>query len=223
VDETGAAYAYAGGDPVNQTDPSGLGDGGGECNDQPDTCEGVGQGGVNLLNPADQYYNATNAADETEEENELEQEQQSIAEQEQAQAEQAIEAQGPTGTGQECLLSREGVGVNFNDAAEAKEEPAWITPGSLPSAEEAALDDTIGNIDTDTVPTDATATRWGIDFENRNEDLPPGDYLEYRVQPPPGVKGAGPLRVVVNEETGSMYYTWTHYGDNGYPPFVRIR
>jgi uncharacterized protein RhaS with RHS repeats len=122
VDETGTPYAYAGGDPVKQTDPSGLGDGNGECNDQPDTCEGIGPGGVNMLNPADQYYNATNAADETEEANLLTQEQQAIADQEKAASEQSVEAEGPTGTGQECLLSRDGEGVNVTDSEEAGED-----------------------------------------------------------------------------------------------------
>jgi RHS repeat-associated protein len=116
VDETGEPYGYAGGDPVDGTDPSGLA----PCEGDEANCDGLGPGGGNLLDPADQYYNASNAADETEEETELEQEQQAIAEQAQAQAEQAIDAQGPTGTGQECLLSREGEGVNFTNAAEGE-------------------------------------------------------------------------------------------------------
>ena len=104
----------------------------------------------------------------------------------------------------------------------------WIAPGSLPPAEESALNDTLTHIDSGTVPTDATARRWGIRFNNRDGDLPGASgsnspYLEYRVAPPPGVNGAGPLRVVVDSQTGETYYTWTHYGDSGDPPFVRIR
>ena len=38
-----------------------------------------------------------------------------------------------------------------------------------------------------------------------------------------GTNNAGPLRLVVNKDTGAMYYTWTHYGDNGLPAFVQIR
>lgn len=48
-------------------------------------------------------------------------------------------------------------------------------------------------------------------------------YLEHRVAPPPGTSGAGPLRVVVNQQSGQVYYTWTHYGDAGAPAFVQIR
>ena len=50
-----------------------------------------------------------------------------------------------------------------------------------------------------------------------------GAYREFRVAPSPGTSGAGPLRVVVDDNTGSMYYTWTHYGDGGSPAFVQIR
>ena len=104
----------------------------------------------------------------------------------------------------------------------------WIAPDSLPAAENAALDDTLAHIDAGNVPTGATARRWGIPFRNRGGDLPGGQgdlspYREYRVAPPPGVNGAGPLRVVRNEDTGETYYTWTHYGDSGDPAFVRIR
>jgi RHS repeat-associated protein len=106
--------------------------------------------------------------------------------------------------------------------------PAFISPGSLPAAEESALDSTLANIDAGTVPSDATARRWGIPFRNRDGDLPGAQgnqspYLEYRVAPPAGTPGAGPLRVVVNAQTGEIYYTWTHYGDSGSPAFVRIR
>ncbi len=103
----------------------------------------------------------------------------------------------------------------------------WIT-GRLPAQEQAALDDTLAHIDAGTVPTGPTSTRWGIPFNNRDVDLPGGvgqhsPYLEYRVEPPPGTTNAGPLRVVRNKNTGETYYTWTHYGDAGPPPFVRIR
>ncbi|MGW4162244.1 polymorphic toxin-type HINT domain-containing protein [Streptomyces sp. NPDC004788] len=103
-----------------------------------------------------------------------------------------------------------------------------IAPGSLPEAEETALDRTLEHIDAETVPTGPTARRWGIPFRNRDGDLPGGQgddspYREYRVEPPSGTRGAGPLRVVRNEETGETYYTWTHYGDSGDPAFVQIR
>ncbi|WP_246094957.1 ricin-type beta-trefoil lectin domain protein [Streptomyces roseicoloratus] len=105
---------------------------------------------------------------------------------------------------------------------------ARITPGSLPPAEEAALGRTLSHIDAGTVPTGPTARRWGIPFRNREGNLPGGQgssspYREYRVEPPPGTPGAGPLRVVRNDQTGETYYTWTHYGDSGDPAFVQVR
>lgn len=104
----------------------------------------------------------------------------------------------------------------------------WIAPGSLPADEDSALNATLQHIDDGTVPTDATNVKWGQQFKNWNGDLPGAQgaaspYREYRVAPPPGTPGAGPLRVVVNSQTGETYYTWTHYGDTGNPAFVRIR
>lgn len=103
----------------------------------------------------------------------------------------------------------------------------WIT-GQLPTAEEAALTDTLSHIDAGTKPTGPTGVKWGSKFKNWAGDLPgpKGDaspYAEYRVAPPPGMNGAGTLRVVYNSASFEVYYTWTHYGDTGNPPFVRIR
>ena len=105
---------------------------------------------------------------------------------------------------------------------------ARITPGSLPAAEEASLLKTLGHIDAGTKPTGPVAVKWGTQFENRLGDLPgakgaASPYLEYRVAPPAATSGAGTLRVVVNKQTGEMYYTWTHYGGAGKPAFVQIR
>jgi guanyl-specific ribonuclease Sa len=47
-------------------------------------------------------------------------------------------------------------------------------------------------------------------------------YKEYRVNVP-GTPGGGNLCVIVHNDTGATYYTWTHYGDHGSPSFVRIR
>jgi RHS repeat-associated protein len=103
-----------------------------------------------------------------------------------------------------------------------------ITPGSLPPAEETELLKTLSGIDSNTKPPGPVSKKWGDPFKNWNKDLPGGSgsqspYQEYRVAPPPGVKGAGMLRVVRNKFTGEMYYTWNHYGDAGTPPFVKIR
>ncbi|MEY2268800.1 MULTISPECIES: polymorphic toxin-type HINT domain-containing protein [Streptomyces] len=103
----------------------------------------------------------------------------------------------------------------------------WIT-SRLPAAEEAALNDTLAHITANTVPTGPTSIKWGTKFNNRDVDLPGGvgehsPYLEYRVAPPAGTSGPGPLRVVRNQFTGETYYTWTHYGDSGKPAFVRVR
>ncbi|MGC5033947.1 ribonuclease domain-containing protein [Micromonospora sp. DT229] len=103
----------------------------------------------------------------------------------------------------------------------------WIT-GKLPAAEDAALNRTLAQIDAGTVPTGPTAKKWGTQFKNWGRNLPGASglnspYLEYRVAPPPGTSGAGPLRVVRNSDTGATYYTWTHYGDSGSPAFVRVR
>ncbi|MEV0990805.1 polymorphic toxin-type HINT domain-containing protein [Streptomyces sp. NPDC049949] len=103
----------------------------------------------------------------------------------------------------------------------------WLS-GNLPQVERVALDDALAHIDAGTVPSGPTSVKWGTKFNNRDVDLPGGvgehsPYLEYRVAPPPGTSGAGPLRVVRNQFTGETYYTWTHYGDSGRPAFVRIR
>ena len=106
--------------------------------------------------------------------------------------------------------------------------PSWITPGSLPPDEENLLLDTLSNLDNGTVPTGPTGVKWGSPFNNWGTppNLPGGQggvspYQEYRVGS--GGLGAGTRRVVHNPATGEAYYTWTHYGQAGCPPFVRIR
>jgi guanyl-specific ribonuclease Sa len=104
---------------------------------------------------------------------------------------------------------------------------SWITPGSLPAVEEAAVLRTLEHIDAGTVPS-GLSRRWGVRFNNRDGDLPgarsqASPYREYRVAPPPGTRLPGPMRVVVDSATRAIYYTWTHYGDGGFPAFVRIR
>jgi guanyl-specific ribonuclease Sa len=102
-----------------------------------------------------------------------------------------------------------------------------IAPGSLPAEEEAAVSTTVGLIDSGTTPAGPLGVRWGTKFKNYGGDLPgaSGDaspYQEYRVLVS-GAQSPGALRVVMNKDTGEMYYTWTHYGDSGPPAFVQIR
>ncbi|WP_185734619.1 RHS repeat-associated core domain-containing protein, partial [Burkholderia sp. Bp9031] len=120
-------------------------------------------------------------------------------------------------------------GLTCGSAAGAPKDPiARIAPGSLPAAEESALLNTLSHIDNGTVPTGPLAKKWGTQFKNWAGDLPGGQgptspYREYRVAPSPGTTGAGTNRIVMNNQTGEMYYTWTHYGDTGNPAFVQIR
>ncbi|PWD65359.1 hypothetical protein DF215_21520 [Pectobacterium versatile] len=121
-------------------------------------------------------------------------------------------------------------GYSAEEAAKLSKgaNPAMITPGSLPAAEEAAVNRTLGHIDNGDKPAGALGKKWGTTFKNHQGELPGGSganspYSEYRVDPGPGVSGAGARRVVVNNNTGETYYTWTHYGDSGNPSFVRIR
>jgi len=77
-------------------------------------------------------------------------------------------------------------------------------------------------------PTGKTSFRWGEPFSNNEGYLPgssglPSRYSEYRVTPPPGIRGGGTLRVVVDHLSNNVWYTWTHYGTAGMPPFVLIR
>ena len=98
-----------------------------------------------------------------------------------------------------------------------------ITPGSLSLDEEQALLNTLNHIDVGTKPTGKLGKKWGTTFGNKEAYLPSGSYSEYRVSPPQSVTNAGTRRIVVNNNTGEMYYTWTHYGQAGDPAFAKIR
>lgn len=105
---------------------------------------------------------------------------------------------------------------------------ARIAPGSLPSEEEAAVLQTLQHIDAGTNPVGPLKKKWGTKFQNVGGDLPGGQYpaspyREYRVAPAPGTIGPGARRIVADTTTGEIYYTWTHYGDSGFPPFVQVR
>ncbi|KVX47422.1 ribonuclease domain-containing protein [Burkholderia cepacia] len=118
--------------------------------------------------------------------------------------------------------------MRSGSAGTSKDPIARIAPGSLPAAEESALLNTLSHIDNGTVPTGPLAKKWGTQFKNWAGDLP-GDqcstspYKEYGVAPSPGTTGDGANHIVVNDQTGEMCYTWTHYGDTENPAFVQIR
>ena len=71
---------------------------------------------------------------------------------------------------------------------------------------------------------------WGADHENRNAYLPgirgAGGYKEYYLERDPASPPAhfhGSRRLAVSNDTKKVYYTWTHYGQNGDPPFVLLQ
>ena len=69
--------------------------------------------------------------------------------------------------------------------------------------------------------------KWGDYHGNEEGNLPGvagrGGYKEYYVRPGPLEGGWGGRRLVVHNATKRVYYTWTHYGEQGKPAFVRIR
>jgi guanyl-specific ribonuclease Sa len=107
---------------------------------------------------------------------------------------------------------------------------SWITPGSLPAAEEQAVLDTLEMIEglaPPPAPGSLQAVQWGTTFGNREGFLPTwagqaADYYHEYTVLLPGQSQRGLLRIVTGDN-GEMYYTWTHYGTTGGVPFVRIR
>ncbi len=126
-------------------------------------------------------------------------------------------------TGQNPPAQPQGSSVNGTTIALNGNTVPVITPGSLPPAAEASVVSTLNNIQAGTQPAGPQSVRWGIPFQNRDGDLPAGQYQEYRLPPSPGQSGAGTNRIVVDINTGATYLTWTHYGTAGNPPFVRIK
>ena len=66
------------------------------------------------------------------------------------------------------------------------------------------------------------------DHENKEGNLPGrrrvnGVYDEYLVAKPEGAASVGARRLVVHRAKKFVYYTWTHYGQNGTPAFVRVK
>ena len=64
--------------------------------------------------------------------------------------------------------------------------------------------------------------KWGAYHGNGENNLPPGGYKEYYVRPAAGDAPPGSRRIVTHNTTGAIYYSWTHYGKNGNPPFVLL-
>jgi guanyl-specific ribonuclease Sa len=118
----------------------------------------------------------------------------------------------------------------------ADSTPWLVFTDQLPGGREEAdkILETIRHIDRGTVAPGVRTKKWGTQWKNypkKGQNVPrlPGPrgnkspYYEYDVLPARGIKKPGPRRIVRNEDTGATYYTWTHYGDEGDPAFVRIR
>ncbi|MDY4385116.1 RHS repeat-associated core domain-containing protein [Pectobacterium aroidearum] len=67
-------------------------------------------------------------------------------------------------------------GYSAEEAAKLSKgaNPAMITPGSLPAAEEAAVNRTLGHIDNGDKPAGALGKKWGTTFKNHQGELPGG-------------------------------------------------
>jgi hypothetical protein len=127
VNETGAPYSYAGDDPVDEADPTGL------CpapEEPPDECDGLGPDApynantgeiTDTAESAEVALESGNVANENAALETIQREQAAAAAADQAADDQADEAAGPTGTGEECVFSREG---NLANAAEGEADAA---------------------------------------------------------------------------------------------------
>jgi hypothetical protein len=96
--------------------------------------------------------------------------------------------------------------------------------------ERVAIDNAVTAYDAGTAPvlTHPNGMKWAEPYGNRDGSLPgaagAGGYKEYYVEKKPGsTTYHGNRRLVVHNKKKWMYYTWTHYGDNGKPNFVRLR
>jgi len=96
---------------------------------------------------------------------------------------------------------------------------------STTNGEKVAVEAALDGLDTNTAPvlTHNNGKKWGASFGNKDGDLPSGTYQEYYVEKDPASTTYHGDRRLVKSSKGKVYYTWTHYGDNGKPAFVRIR
>jgi guanyl-specific ribonuclease Sa len=66
--------------------------------------------------------------------------------------------------------------------------------------------------------------KWGWTFGNKEQRLPDGNYKEYYVEKAANSKTYhGNRRLVIDAAAQRVYYSATHYGDNGTPAFVLLR
>jgi hypothetical protein len=118
-----------------------------------------------------------------------------------------------TPAGQEKTAVDEAVG--YIDAGTKVEEQAWA---------KARIQANSGK-----VPNAVKKFRWEYPHRNRDGDLPgkknAGGYLEYYVRKGDNTtSGEHPKRrIVIRESDGKKFYTNTHYGDQGAPPFYELK
>ncbi|MEP7220893.1 MAG: RHS repeat-associated core domain-containing protein, partial [Bacteroidota bacterium] len=110
-------------------------------------------------------------------------------------------------------------------ASETKNTCPFGSVQDLPPEEAAAVEETVEHINNGTKPSGKLGKKWSTIFKNNGGDLPgeqgvDAGFKEYRVAPG---SGSGNVRRIVTGPDGAMYYTWTHYGDTGNPPFIRIK
>ena len=93
-------------------------------------------------------------------------------------------------------------------------------------AEKTAIEAALMAFDDGKTPTltHPNGMKWGDVFGNHDGDLPAANYKEYYVQKATGSSTYhGNRRLVIDSKNERVYYSWTHYGDNGDPPFVLLR
>ena len=94
--------------------------------------------------------------------------------------------------------------------------------GKANTAEQAAVTSAAEAIRNDQ-PSPHGIGEWAA-FHGNAEGYLPGDkgYKEYYVLSPDGTSN-GVRRIVKHESSGRLYYSWTHYGKTGDPPFVLLK
>ncbi len=65
--------------------------------------------------------------------------------------------------------------------------------------------------------------KWGVSYGDREGYLPAGGtFLEYYVRAETGNRKFGARRIVKDTTSGRIYYSSTHYGEQGDPPFILL-